>query len=58
MAIQQRLAIAKCFHGRLAADVRWPVLGLDDTFPYDLVVAIARSYPSALFNLIYSIQFA
>eukprot|EP01043_Picozoa_sp_COSAG02_P006191 COSAG02_NODE_174_length_31243_cov_76.084543_13_plen_428_part_00 len=41
VAVQQRLAIAKCFHERLAAQVRWPVAGLDE-FPFDIVVRIAE----------------
>ena len=41
VAIQQRLAIAKCFHERLAAQIRWPVEGLDD-FPFDIVIRIAE----------------
>ena len=40
VAIQQRLAIAKCFHSRLAANAEWPIVGLDDDFPYDVVMAI------------------
>jgi hypothetical protein len=41
VAIQQRLAIAKCFHERLAAQICWPVEGLDD-FPFDIVIRIAE----------------
>eukprot|EP01051_Picozoa_sp_SAG22_P007756 SAG22_NODE_557_length_9118_cov_9.050006_6_plen_317_part_00 len=41
VAVQQRLAIAKCFHERLAAQVRWPLEGLDE-FPFDIVIHIAE----------------
>jgi hypothetical protein len=36
VAIQQRLAIAKCFQPRLAAQIYWPVEGLDEC-PYDII---------------------
>ena len=42
VAIQQRLAIAKCFQPRLAAQIYWPVEGLDE-FPYDIIVRIAEA---------------